>query len=192
MPLFVSENPPLSEAGVLWNLADLLAECPAVHTLVEATGTDEEKKATAREKIVVGPQDGPWDGAQFAKAELETRFAEIQVYAPTAGGSIAASAGFDMAECGGSFDVLIQRIVRESEANTDDMQALGDVYLYFLDVIATLQKEVVERSEVRESPYLQYAIRTMGPTFGSWAAEEDQGPTLWAKLEIGWGYAQRD
>jgi hypothetical protein len=185
VPLFDPDNVDSGEAGALWHLADLLAECDAAKALAEKTGgTDAANKTATREKIIVGPHAGSWSADGFTEEEMESRFIEFQLTAPLEGGKAAVKSdgSFDRADETGEFLLLIRRHARQSE-----MADQSDLYLWFLDKIAALEQELMTRAESRACPRLLSITRQQGPAFGERKKASAQGEFLFTAHSIGWG-----
>jgi hypothetical protein len=194
VPLFDPNNFRSAEVAALWHFVDLLTECEAVQALAEATGADAAAlKASARQRFIIGPHGGPWDADEFTIAELETRFIEFQVYLPVEGGRVVvrSDGSFDRADEGGDFNMIIRRLVRESELAAVDAENVLDgrqaIYLGFSDCISAMEQEAMIRAENRECPRLQAFTRQRGPSFGEKKSESAQGEYLYAYYAITWG-----
>lgn len=185
MPLFDANTATSAEATALWHLADLLSECTAAQELAESTGgTAEENAEATRAKVVVGPHAGSWDGDRFTKIELESRFIEFQLTSPLEGGKtlVKSDGSFDRADEGGEFILLIRRYARDSE-----IEDMSDLYLWFLDQIATLEQQLLTNAETRECPRLLSVTRTQGPAYSSVKRTSAQGEYIFTQHSIGWG-----
>lgn len=184
MPLFDPNNTVSDEAEVLWNLADLLAECEAAQRLAEkTTGTAGERKIATRAKIIVGPHAGPWGGDAFTPDEMASRFIEFQLALPT-------ESGRTLVKSGGSFDrpdvtsdvwMYVRRHARASE-----LSDRSDLYLWFLDQMAALENELMVKSEQRECPVLQAIVRQQ-IGYGALKKKSAQGEFLHTLHTITWG-----
>lgn len=185
MPLFDPDNTTSAEASALYALADLLSECTAAQALAEETGGTAEANATAtRAKVILGPHAGPWDGEQFTPTELAARFIEFQLTSPLDGGRtvVKSDGSFDRADEQGEFLLLIRRHARDSE-----MADPSDLYLWFLDQIATLEQQLLTNAETRECPRLLAVTRTQGPAFPHRQEGSTQGEYIFTQHTIAWG-----
>lgn len=183
--MFDPDNVVSAEAGALWHLADLLAECSSAQALAEKTGgTDAENKAETRLKVIVGPHAGPWNGESMTKTEMETRFIEFQVTPPTEEGksAIRSDGSFDRADESGEFMLSIRRYARDVEMNDQ-----SDLYLWFLDQIGRLEQELLVRAENRECPRLNSITRVQGPAFPTKKKKSSQGEYIFTTHMITWG-----
>lgn len=195
MGLFDPDTVLSAEAGTLWHLADLLAECTAAQALAEATGSDSEKKATTRAKVRTCGALPPWDSQSYTIEQIQNQFIEFLLWPLNENSATVRASGFDRADNGGAFHLYVRRHIREGELIVPDSDSAeeqladqtSDVYLFFLDCVAALAVQLIEGAESRNCPRLQTAQRTDGPHFGSKKTESAQGRYVFAGIEITWG-----
>jgi hypothetical protein len=180
VPLYDSNNALGWEVPTLEAVADWLAESTAAQALAEATGSAAEKKAATLEKVVIGPQRGPWNGDNFTISELANQFVDFQLFAPTEGGKTTIVEGFEVS-CDGQFILLTHRFCRESEM-TDPQ----DVYKFFLDCISAMEEQLCDWMASREKPRIKGMVRE-NLSFSSKREATAQGDYIFAIHTIPWG-----
>jgi hypothetical protein len=180
-PLFNIAEPMCDESVALYETKQWLAECSAAHSLVEATGTDSEKKAKTLTKIIIGPHHGPWDGEQYSLQEIKNRHVEFQLYVPEQSGKIVIATGLEI-DHNGEIVWTTRRCVRDSEIDRED------VYLFCVDRISALEHQLLSWFEVgRNRPRLNSITRQQGPSFSVRTVETEQGVYIYTVHTIGWG-----
>jgi len=178
VPAFDPNHPRSPEGAALYHMADLLSECDNFQTLTE---TDDS--LAALEKVVIGYHNEPWDSDQYSVDELASLFCEAHLISSLEGErAVVRSDSSPTPEEGGTWDMSIRRYVRDSE-KTDR----SGLYLWFLDVVAALETEIITNADVRECPRLISISRDQGPAFGVRDAETAQGDYLWVTHTIAWG-----
>jgi hypothetical protein len=181
VPLYDNSTATGNEAKTLVALEDLIAECSAAHSLAEATGSDAEKKAKVLTKTVIGPQDVAWDADDFTEDEMATKFVEFQLFVPMEDSKTVIVEGWDVSSIG-DFGMIIRRYVRHSESGDK-----RDVYLFFLDKIATLENEIGSWLATRNCPRIKTMQRIQGPSFSTREQESQQGEYIFAVYSLNWG-----
>lgn len=178
MPVYDPANPVSAEGNSLWSLADLMADCTAFRTLTETSSS-----AAARLCIQVGPSEKPWDNDRYSEDELANIFCGALLMSPMESEktvSIGDSAA-DPYE-GGLYEMQIRYYIRKSERENMD-----GVYLWFLDNIAALEKELLVDAELAICPRLRDVARIMGPALGARDEVSTQGEYYWTVHAISWG-----
>lgn len=179
MPLYDNDNPLGDEAPTLMDLADLLAEQPGAHSLVGATGTDEQKKVETLAHILIGTHPGAWDNDQFGIAELEARGCEFQLMALPENGKVVSVAGFDV-EAQGQFIIQARR-----QCKAGELADRSDLYLFMLDRCSAIENGLGAWFETRNCPRLINLSRLQGPVYGP--RNVAQGEYQHVTWSITWG-----
>lgn len=172
------------EAVAIHELADRLSECEGWRRL-----NDESTVELAREKVKIGPQDDPWDGAASGKATIDD-LEEIllranvhssldnphEVFEPPATASCA--------DEGGTIEIWIRRQIRGTELN--DL-GFDETYLAFVDCVSSIVYDLQQKSDDGAPPRIRSVRTAESPKFGSIDTQSAQGVYMFATLEVDWG-----
>lgn len=112
-------------AGV-YTTRDLLADCSALRTVLEAADA-----AASKPLIIIGTTEPPWNGESYAIDELESRIAFCQLYPKLSEGSLLVqrNTGSVSPKKEGFFRLHVRRQVRRSEYDAPDGR--NDVWRQF-------------------------------------------------------------
>lgn len=112
-------------AGV-YTTRDLLADCAALRTVLEAADPTASKLL-----IIIGTTEPPWNGEAYEIGELESRIAFCQLYPKLSEGSllVVRDTGGTTPKKEGYFRLHVRRQVRRSEYEAPDGR--NDVWRYF-------------------------------------------------------------
>lgn len=188
MPLYDPDNALSAEAPALEALGVLLANTAGFRRLVEV-GDEFE----AAEKVLVGPWDAEQDQDDQTLAEefLEQLFAFAQLM-PAEDESHTDEEDDAAASCpveGGTFEIDLRRQVRPEELAGGGRR---DVYLYVLDCVSSIERELVELSWEWGEPRVRGVRRTEGPVFVALDEEGAQGVAVFATLSVAWGHLEQN
>jgi hypothetical protein len=181
MPLFTEETAKSNELPAAIQLADRLADNPAVQDLAEKTTATETLT-----HIVVGIARDPFDGDTYTLAELESRHFVAHIYAEATEGYVAGLGREAMGNPreGGQLRVYLCRQIRESED-------ILDAYNFFWDRISAIATPLIisAEQELNEPRNYRFKLleRILGPMQTELRSEGAQGKRLEAMLRVNWG-----
>lgn len=172
------------EAVAIDELADRLSECAGWRRL-----NDESSIELAREKIVIGPQDDPWDGAITGKAtidDLEEILLRANIHASLENPHevFEPPATASCADEGGTIEIWIRRQMRRAEVNDIGLDAC---YLAFTDCVSSCVYDLQQKSDDGAPPRIRSVRVAESPKFGSIDSQSAQGVFMFATLEVDWG-----
>jgi hypothetical protein len=186
VPLF-DPNAALSlEAPALYQLADRLAECTAFQEL-----NDFQADATlAREKIKICAETDPWDqtGGLVTKDQLESILLEANVDpGDDESHATRVAVGDPEGRCPeerGLIEITLRRQIRDTELAD---YGADDLYLWFLDRVSAIAKQLHLRADATGQPLIGEVRRPERPKWNPEQARTAQGLSLWAILAVTWG-----
>lgn len=155
------------------------SQCSAWQNLCERSAP-----AEAAERIITSPHDLPWGGKNYTKEELDVRFCEAQIWAPSELTEFHVDTGNFDAEPyrNGTFAMRVRRIIRPNERD----QGEAKLYNHLLAACDLLAQQMMQLANRSQAPRLQNINRT-NPAYASFETEVAQGDFVHWLYMIPWG-----
>lgn len=136
------------EIASVYTTRDLLSNCAALRTLLEAVDS-----SAAKPLIIIGTTEPPWDGESYSIDELENRIGFCQLYPKLSEGSflVTRNTGQVTPKKEGYFRLHVRRQVRQAEYLATDGR--NDAWRYFWYLTSLMQEQfVVLTDEATNNP----------------------------------------